>query len=477
VDLYVQLGAHRAGEKMNAAQSNPSLPPGPRGLPLIGNALQMGARDIPKILALRQALGDIVYMKLGPMNAFMLFNPDHVYQVLVKNQKNYVKGMGYDGLRLMLGQGLLTSEGETWLQDRRLMSPFFTPTTITRYTAMMVEVIQAMLARWQAAAVSGQPINMDEEMMRLTMSVIGRAMFSIDLAEEMAEVGRALREAFDFIPGRLSAGGLLPISFPLPSHRRFQRNLQVIDAFIHARVVAGRRQIAAGGPDGPQADNLLAILLKASDCETGYRLSEQQLRDEVATLFFAGFETTARSLTWGWYLLSKNPAAAALLAEEACRELGDGAPVDVARLKYSRMVVDETLRLYPPTAMLARQNIAEDNIGGYTIPAGSMVVLVPYGVHRYPGIWENPEVFDPERFGEQAAARPRQAYIPFASGPRVCLGNSFALLEMVLTFSLTAASFSLTPTVPGEIGAQFAGTVRPTRALWMKVEQRQVFKM
>jgi cytochrome P450 len=459
---------------MNAAQSNPSLPPGPRGLPLIGNALQMGQRDIPKILALRQDFGDIVYMKLGPMNAFMLFNPDHVYQVLVKNQKNYVKGMGYDGLRLMLGQGLLTSDGETWLQDRRLMSPFFTPTTITRYTAMMVEVIQAMLARWQAAASSGRPMHMDEEMMRLTMSVIGRAMFGIDLAEEMAEVGRALREAFDFIPGRLSAGGLLPISFPLPSHRRFQHNLQVIDAFIHARVVEGRRQIAAGDPAGPQADNLLAILLKATDSETGYRLSEQQLRDEVATLFFAGFETTARSLTWGWYLLSKNPAAAALLAEEACRELGDAAPVavDVASLKYSRMVVDETLRIYPPTAMLARQAIAEDTIGGYTIPAGSMVVLVPYGVHRYPGIWENPEVFDPERFGEQAAARPRQAYIPFASGPRVCLGNSFALLEMVLTFSLTAARFRLTPTVPGEIGAQFAGTVRPNRALWMKVEPR-----
>jgi cytochrome P450 len=326
---------------------------------------------------------------------------------------------------------------------------------------MMVEVIQAMHERWHAAAGSGQPILMDEEMMRLTMSIIGRAMFSIDLGEEMEEVGRALREAFAFIPGRISTGGLLPIALPLPAHRRFQRNLQVIDEFIAARIAEGRKQ---------DSDNILSILLKAQDNETGYQLSDQQLRDEVATLFFAGFETTARSLTWGWYLLSKNPQAAARLSAEAHSELGNVAVIDIAKLKYSRMVVDETLRIYPPTALLARQNVEEDQIGDYTIPAGSMLVLVPYFVHRYPGIWDNPEVFDPERFGEQAAAHPKSAYIPFASGPRVCLGNSFALMEMVLTFSMTAARFNLTPTQPGEINAEFAGTTRPDRALWMKVE-------
>lgn len=447
---------------MNAIQSNLRLPPGPRGLPLIGNALQMGGRDVLRSQqALHQTYGDIVYMKLGPLHGYVLFNPDDVHHVLVKNQKNYIKGLGYDGLRLMLGQGLVTSDGETWLQDRRLMGPFFTPTAITRYTDMMVEVIRAMLDRWQTAAVQEQPLQIDEEMMRLTMSVIGRAMFSIDLGEEMEEVGRALREAFAFIPSRASAGGLLPITFPLPSHRRFQRNMQVIDAFIQARIAEGRKQ---GG------DNLLSVLLKAQDSETGYRLSERQLRDEVATLFFAGFETTARSLTWGWYLLGQNPQAASRLSDEARRELGADQAVDVSKMRYSRRVVDETLRLYPPTAMLARQNIAEDVIGGYTIPAGSMIVLVPYVVHRYPGIWEDPEAFDPERFGEQAAARPKPAYIPFASGPRVCIGNSFALLEMVLTFSMAAARFHLTPTDSKEIGAQFAGTIRPDRALWMKVE-------
>jgi cytochrome P450 len=277
----------------------------------------------------------------------------------------------------------------------------------------------------------------------------------------MEEVGRALREAFAFIPARVAAGGLLPIGFPLPSHRRFQKNMRIIDDFIAARIAAGRAQ---GG------ENILSVLLKAQDGETGYKLSERQLRDEVATLFFAGFETTARSLTWGWYLLGQHPQIAARLAEEAQRELGGEGLPDLSKLKYSRMVVDETLRLYPPTALLARQSVAADTIRGFTIPANAMIILVPYVVHRYPGIWEAPETFDPERFNEQAAARPKPAYIPFASGPRVCLGNSFALLEMVLTFSMAAARYRLTPTETGEIGAQFAGTIRPNRPLWMKID-------
>ena len=447
---------------MNAVKDEAALPPGPRGLPVIGNALQMGGSDVRRLLTLRETYGDIVHMKVGKMNAYVLFNPDHVHHVLVKNQKNYVKGMGYDGLRLMLGQGLVTSDGETWLQDRRLMGPFFTPAAVTRYNAMMVEVIQTMLDRWQSFADSGQVMDMDEEMMQLTMSIIGRAMFSIDLGNEMEEVGQALREAFAFIPSRTMSGGLLPLSLPLPSHRRFQHNMQVIDAFIASRIEQGRKQ---GGED------ILSILLKAQDNETGYQLSDRQLRDEVATLFFAGFETTARSLSWGWYLLSKHPAAAEKLAEEARRELKDGEPVDVSKLRYSRKVVDETLRIYPPTAMLARQNVEEDAIGGYTIPPGSMIVLVPYFVHRYPGIWKDPETFDPERF-EDGGSHPKPAYIPFASGPRVCLGNSFALLEMVLTFSMASARYKFTRTETDEIVEEFAGTLRPNRTLWVKVDNR-----
>lgn len=423
----------------------------------------MNVQDLNWILSLRQSYGDIVYLKLGPLNGYVLFSPEYVQHVLVKNQKNYIKGMGYDGLRLMLGQGLVTSDGEIWQQDRRLMSPHFTPAAITRHAEMMTGVIRAMLDRWQTSVEAGKAVHIDEEMIRLTMSIIGKAMFSIDLGEEMNEVGRALREAFTFIPSRFGSGGLLPITFPLPSHRRFQHNMQIIDAFLKARIAEGRER---GG------ENMLSVLLRAQDAETGYQLSDKRLRDEVATLFFAGFETTARSLSWGWYLLGRHPQAFARLAEEARQTIVEGETPDLARLKYSRQVVDETLRIYPPTALLARQNVEEDQIGGYTIPPGSMIILVPYFVHRYPGVWDDAERFDPDRFGEQAPARPKPAYIPFASGPRVCLGNSFALMEMTLTFSLTAARYNLTPIDAGEIKPQFAGTTRPDRALWMKVENK-----
>jgi cytochrome P450 len=219
----------------------------------------------------------------------------------------------------------------------------------------------------------------------------------------------------------------------------------------------------------------LAMLLRARDEETGQSLSETDLRDEVVTLFFAGFETTARSLTWGWYLLAKHPDVQNRLAAEADRVLQGRAPTidDLFQLNYTRQVVDEVLRLYPPTALLARQNVEADEIGGYVIPPGSMVILVPYLVHREPQLWPDPERFDPDRFARAAAeARPKQAYIPFAAGPRVCLGNNFALLEMVYAMSMAAGRYRLEMAVDEEIPFELVGTMRPTKPLLVKVRRR-----
>ena len=455
--------------------SNPSVveaapastnPPGPRGLPVLGSALQMGRRNIlSNYLELQRQYGDIIFVKLGPLNGYILCSPEYVHHVLVKNQKNYIKGIGYDGLRLLIGQGVLTSEGEVWRQQRRLMQPPFTPTAITQFADMMIEITQRLLDRWQPYAEQGQELVMDAEMLHLTMSIIGRAMFSIDLGEESTEVGAAFEGAFGFIPSR---GGLaLPLSLPLPAHRRFQDNLEVINHFIEARIAAGRRN--------PAQNDLLSMLLRARDEETGQALSATDLRDEAVTLFFAGFETTARSLTWGWYLLAKHPEVQARLAAEADRVLQGRAPTidDLFQLNYTRQVVDETLRLYPPTALLARQNVEADEIGGYPIPAGSMIILAPYLVQRYPGLWPDPERFDPERFTPQAAeARPKTAYIPFASGPRVCLGNNFALLEMVYAMSMAAGRYRLEMAEDEEIPFELVGTMRPTKPLRVKVQRR-----
>lgn len=444
------------------------VPPGPESS-LLKTLSKMGeVSRLQGLLESQKKYGDIVYTKIGPLRSYMLLGPEYVYHVLVTNQKNYIKGIGYNGLSLMIGRGLLTSDGDLWKRQRRLMSPHFTPMAVLDFSDMMVRTVAHMLDHWEKAGRENQPLDMDFEMMRLTMSIIGQALFSLDMGETPTEVGAALQEAFAFIPSR-SLNPFVPMWLPLPAHRRFEHNLKLIDAFIYDQIAEGRRH--------PERENFLSVMLKVQDPETGQGMSDRQLRDEVITLFFAGFETTARTLTWGWYLLGKHPEVLRKLADEADRILSDGQPAgsaDMDRLIYSRMVVDETLRIYPPTAMLARQNMDADEIGGYPIPPKSLVSLSPYVVHRHPDFWPDPERFDPERFKpELAAARPKFAFIPFAAGPRVCIGNSFALMEMVYAFAMAARRFNLTSVSDEEIPATFSGTIRPTKTLYMRVSERK----
>jgi cytochrome P450 len=408
--------------------------------------------------------GDIVFSKIGPINNYTLFSPEYVYHVLVTNQKNYVKGLGYNGLSLMIGRGILTSDGDLWKRQRRLMSPHFTPVAVLDFSTMMARTIKHMLEHWEETAQQKRPVNMDLEMMRLTMSIIGQALFSFDLGQTPTEIGHALQSAFAFVPTR-SLISLIPMWVPLPAHRQFAKDLKVIDAFLYEKIAEGRLH--------PERQNFLSTMLKVRDAETGEGMSDRQLRDEVITLFFAGFETTARTLTWAWYLLGRHPEIQEKVREEARQVLGDGhlpTKEDLEKLTYARMVVDETLRLYPPTVMVGRQNIEADEIGGYKIPAKSMVSLSPYIVHRYPKYWPDPERFDPERFSaENAAGRPKAAYIPFVAGPRICIGNSFALMEMVYTLAMTTLRFKLEPATPDEeIPADFRGTIRPAKELYMQ---------
>jgi cytochrome P450 len=409
------------------AQQTPTqaTAPGPRGLPIIGNVLEMGGNNtLERYMLMRQKYGDLVGVKLGPMHGFIVFNPEDVYYVLVKNQKNYIKGIGYDSFRLLVGNGLVTSDGALWRQQRRLMQPPFTPASIGQYADMMVDVTKTLLDGWQALADRGGTFEMD--------------------------------------------AAIVPLALPLPAHRRFKDNLRIINAFVDERIAEGRHN--------PDQNNLLGLLLRARDEETGAMMDAQQLRDEVITLFFAGFETTARSLTWGWYMLTRHLDAQQKIQAEVDAVLGARLPAidDLFALNYTRQVVDETLRLYPPTALLARQNSEADTIGGYTIPAGSLIILVPYFVHRHPSVWEDAERFDPDRFAAGAnEARARSAYIPFAAGPRVCLGNNFALLEMVYAMAMTAQRYTITAATGEEIAHEFAGTIRPVKPLIVKIENRR----
>jgi cytochrome P450 len=446
-------------------------PPGPAALPLLGNILQMraGEQAVAYFQKLCQQYGDVVFLRIGPLPCFVLAHPDQIHQVLVRNQSRYIKGMGYDGLRLVLGQGLVTSEGELWRQQRRLMQPSFTPRAVTQFFDMMVEVIQSMLARWEGLAAASRIVAMDEEMMNLTMSVIGRAMFQVDLGQERTDLGAAFRQAFTFISRRGVSSLPLPLALPLPSHRRFKRAMGVIERFMDEKIAEGRRR------DGQ--DDLLSMLLRAQDQETGQRMTDRQLRDEAVTLFFAGFETTARTLAWTFYLLARHPEIWRKLTAEVDGRLAGRRPqlADLMQLPYTRQIIDETLRLYPPTALLARQVAEADVIDGYPVPARALIILVPYLAHRQPDLWPEPERFDPDRFApELVAARPRQAYLPFASGPRICIGNNFSLLEMNLALAMVATRFEPALVDPAPIEMLFAGTSRPARPIEMKLRRRSV---
>jgi cytochrome P450 len=411
--------------------------------------------------------GDVVALRLGPLRACLIAHPEHVHHVLVKNQKNYVKGIGYDGLRLLLGHGLITSDGELWRRQRQLVQPAFTPAAVGQFFDMMVDVTRRMRERWQPQAAAGAEIEMDLEMRRLTMSVIGHAMFGIDLGEDSSRVGQALQSAFSHVPERASRPLRLPLAVPTARNRRFKQDLAVVDAFVAERIAEARQRGATG--------TLLDLLLRAHDEETRQPMTEVQLRDEVVTLFFAGFETTARSLTWAWYLLANHPPVAEALADEADRVLAGRDPTvaDLHRLDTTRRVVDETLRLYPPTALLARQNVEADEVGGYSLPPKTLVILMPFLVHRFPGFWDEPERFDPDRFLPAAVERrPRSAYIPFASGPRVCVGNNFALMEMVLALAMTARRFRVTRDDPEPVPVQFVGVSRPARPIRLRLHAR-----
>ncbi|HEY0712851.1 MAG TPA: cytochrome P450 [Polyangia bacterium] len=448
----------------HTASPSATRPPGPKGLPLLGNALSMsGSGALSFYLQLGERFGDVVGLRAGPLPVIVLRNPEHLHHVLVKNQSNYAKGMAYDGLRLLLGQGLVTSEGELWRTQRRLMQPSFTPKAITQFFDMMVAVTERMIARWQT--LGDGPLTVDDEMTDLTMSIISRAMFGVDLGASGDVVGDALRDAFAFIPERTMNPVGLPLGFPLPSHVRFRRAMRTINDFVKGKIAEAR---AGQQPN----DALISLLLAARDEEGGGSMSEAQLQDEVLTLFFAGFETTARTLTWAIDLIARHPDVASRLGKEAREVMGERQLTleDLFKLTYTRMVADETLRLYPPTALLARQAVKPDEIAGYHVPEKALVILVPYAAHRHPSVWPDPERFDPERFSPAAvASRPKHAFLPFASGPRICIGNNFALMEMNIALALIARRFAITLVDDTPLDVHFAGTTRPSRPLVVKL--------
>jgi cytochrome P450 len=331
----------------------------------------------------------------------------------------------------------------------------------------MTDLTGQMLDRWQQYANTNQAIDVSDEMMHLTLMIISRTMFGADLGAEANRIGQAVSTGIIESNRRMFSFPEIPFWIPTPANRRFLDARAVLDEVVQ-RMITNRRQ--SGNPAAH--NDLLSMLIEAQDEATGERMSDQQLRDEVLTIFVAGHETTANALSWAWYLLSRNPAVRTKLRHELDQVLGGRTPTmaDLPNLRYTAMVIEEAMRLYPPAWEIERQAVADDTIGGYHIPAGTIVMLSPYVVHRHPQFWSNPEGFEPERFlPERSEGRPRFAYFPFGGGPRLCIGNNFALMEAQLILAMVTQRFDLN-LLPGRIPSpEPLVTLRPHGGVWVHI--------
>lgn len=453
--------------KLPITNTQMDLPPGPRGVPLLGMLPAVRRDPIGAFMDGALRYGDVAYFKIGPRNGFLATRPDDIRHVLSDNARNYRKSPLYDKLKGPLGNGLLTSEGDYWLRQRRLAQPAFHRQRVAGLAGVMAQAAMETAARWEPWAGSGDAIDVAEEMMRLTQTIILRTMLGTEPGHIGDEVGPAWAAVNRHIGESFWSLGLAD-GWPTPKNRRFERALAVLGRAVF-RVIDERRLAGPGG------DDLLSMMLFARDEETGEGMTDQQLRDEVMTLFLAGHETTAIALAWTWYLLSQHPEAQARLEAEVDAALDDRAPrfEDLARLPYTRMVLEESMRLYPPAWGFSRQALAADEIGGYHLPAGWLVFVVPYVMHRHPAYWDEPARFDPTRFTpERAAARPKFVYLPFGAGPRQCIGNQFAMIEAHLIVATLARRYRLRLAPGHPVEPWPLITLRPRYGVKMVVEKR-----
>ena len=395
-----------------------------------------------------------VYVPSRHSWTYVIHHPDDVKRVLVSNYRNYTKGTGIDRIKLLLGKGIMTSEGELWKRQRAMMQPCFHRRVISRFADLIAQANERFIARWEALAARGELVNVTEEMSDLTLEIVMRSLIGRDLERVTQELGA---NPFEVVA------------------RDSARNLQFVYKFrsltgLVQKLIARRR----AQPDEEHFD-YLAMLLSARDKETGLPMSDGELIDEILTLIVAGHETTASGLNWTWYLLSQHPEAEARLHAEldAAAELPAPSLVQVEALAYTQQVINEALRLYPPGWVLSRRTIEADVLGGYPVPARTNVLLPLYLVHRHPRFWKDPEVFWPERFApEHEAERPRFAYMPFAAGPRHCIGETLALFEMFVHLYKVARRYRLRYVADKPLELEAGINLRTRHPLHMRLEAR-----
>jgi cytochrome P450 len=450
----------------------------PRRAPLVPGhwliGLSLSMRNDPLGVmdgAFAQFGGEAVFLKLGPYRATLVRHPDLIKRVFIDNADNYTKQTrGYEKAKLVLGHGLVTSEGELWQRQRRIATPAFSRSRVTSFASTMVDATTAMLDEWRTRAREGTPIDVFAEMMRVTLHIAVQTLLGVGPSDELNRVSAAVSEVLertnDIITNPLSP----PVWTPLPKYRRFKTSLKILDDFVYSTIAAKRR---TADPVARSTD-LLSMLIDARDEATGEGMSDLQLRDEAVTILIAGHETTANVLSWALYLLGQHPEIQQQVRDEVSSVLHGVPPTAdaVARLPLVAAVVNEAMRLYPPAWMLGRSAKADDTLGDFAVKAGQFVLVSPYITHRHPGLWDRPTEFDPTRFlNGRSDKLPKFSYLPFGGGQRFCIGSHFASIQASLMLATIIQRYELTPLANHVVKPYAMITLRPKWGIKMLAKE------
>ena len=444
--------------------------PGPRFATPFGFLAVMRRDPLRFLEECRRTYGDVVQIRFFLWRSFVFARPGDIRHILHENHRNYWKGLVVAKLKRIGGEGLVFSDGDLWRRQRQLVQPAFHRDRIAAMAGMMTDATAALLDRWRAVAAARRPLDVASEMSRLTLEIVARALFGTALGDDEDEFRRAVSGGLAYANHLVNHFFALPLAIPSPANRRGRRAIASLDGIVW-KVIGERRR------DARDRGDLLSMLINARDAETNEAMTDQQLRDEVVTFLVAGYETTAVTLSWTWHLLAQHADAERRLQAEVDTVLGDRVPTlaDLSELRYTRMVIEESMRLYPPVWGTMRQAYDDDVVGGQLVRKDDTVTVSPWITHRHPDLWERPEEFDPERFTpERSVARPDYAYFPFGGGPRRCIGNQFAMMEAQLILAMTAQAFRL-QAVPGHsVEPDPILTLRPRHGVLMTLRPREL---
>lgn len=443
---------------------------GPRGLPFAGHLLAFRKNPLHFLEQSFREYGELVHLRFGPSrHLYVLTNPDLIKEVLLTKQQHFRKAKGLQTAKAVVGEGVLTSEGDKHLRQRRLMQPSFRKDRISAYGEAMVGHTVRMLDGWS----DGRQRVITDDMMQLTLNIITETMFGTQLDGGVEEIGKAIDVGMKYVSKKASSFIDVPAGFPTKSNREFQEASKLLNDVMYS-IIEERRKRKDG--TGERRQDLLSMLLAAKD-EDGSAMTDEQVRDEVMTIFIAGHETTANTLSWTWYLLSLNPEAERKFHEELDTVLEGRTPTvdDLAKLDYLQLLIWESMRVYPAVWAINREVVDEVEIGGHPFRPGDTIMMSQYVMHRNPQYYERPEEFRPERFeGDFLKTIPQFAYFPFGGGPRVCIGNNFALMEAALVLATVGQRYKLRlaeghpPVEPEPLV-----TLRPKPGLTMVAEARK----